>query len=150
MRMNKMDGSRGCPSGRWSLTTCHQIRSLVVTSCLSWVLLLSTLLWAEEDATIPIPLQPAVPIAQRMEHRRTVLMLGDNLTAEPLSGEAGGTVKPDPLNGIEQRHAAIRVVDRRRPPDSSKLPPGISRKDKQMNAAGIRISDVELPITRSH
>jgi hypothetical protein len=58
-------------------------------------------------------------------------MLGDNLTAEPLSGEAGGTVKPDPLNGIEQRHAAIRV-------DSSKLPPGISRKDKQMNAAGIR------------
>jgi hypothetical protein len=76
-------------------------------------LLLATVLWAEEDAAIQIPLQPAVPIAQRMEHRRTVLMLGDNLTAEPLSGEAGGTVKPEPLNGLEQRHAAIRVVDRR-------------------------------------
>lgn len=27
---------------------------------------------------------------------------------------------------------------------------GNSRKDKQMNAAGFRITDVEIPITRSH
>lgn len=70
-------------------------------------------------------LQPAVPIAQRMEHRRTVLLLGDIPATEPLAGEAGEALKPDPLSGLEQRHAAIRVVDRRRSPDSSKLPPGI-------------------------
>jgi hypothetical protein len=128
MRMNKMNYSRGCPSVRRSLTSCRRIQSVVVAGCLSWGLLLSALLavGAEEEGGDSHPsLQPAVPIAQRMERRRTVLLLGDILATEPLSGEAGGTLNPDPLSSLEQRHASIRMVDRRRPPNPSRLPPGL-------------------------
>lgn len=126
--MNTANRSCGCPSGRRSRTSCRRIRSVVVAGCLSWNLILSALLvvGAEEEGGNTHPsLQPAVPIAQRVEHRRSVLLLGDILATEPLSGEAGGALKPDPLSGLEQRHAAIRVLDRRRPPELSSLPPGI-------------------------